>query len=166
MDIPLYNDFQMEQQKRIEQKMEQKMKEEKKIQEMKMKKENEICNKLSTKIESINDDDLISKFYSRIYNNDLSKFKVEYNLGSTFPYIGSSNHEHYLNNEKIKTTVNEKCKVVEDFFKAKNYPYYLKSSNITKKTETEKNEDNTSNIWEKKDYYIFECVFQKKFFKF
>jgi hypothetical protein len=34
MDIPLYNDFQKEQQERIEQKMEQKIKEEKKIQEI------------------------------------------------------------------------------------------------------------------------------------
>lgn len=162
MDIPLYNDFQKGQQERIEQKMEQKMKEEKKIQEMKMKKENEICNKLSTKIESINDDDLISKFYSRIYSDKPSKFSIKYELDAKFPYVDNFNKE-------IKTTVNEKCKVVEDFFKAKNYPYYLKSSNITKKTEIEKipcahTIGEPSFYRQERNYYEFECVFKKNFF--
>jgi hypothetical protein len=77
----------------------------------------------------------------------------------------SNNAEDYKTTE-IKKAVNDKCKFVEDFFRSKNYPYTLYSSNFSKSDKYEKIYLPISHFCygEYVTYYNVECKFRRKFF--
>ena len=119
---------------------------------------------LITNIDNINSDDLIRQFFNSFNKSNPFTFTISESFKET--YKENSNNAEYYKTSEIKEAVNDKCKFVEEFFKSKNYPYTLYSSNFSKTIKNERIFLPISKyyLYDNVTYYKLECKFRRNFF--
>ena len=160
MDVPSYDEFQKEKLERYVKKQQEIEEKLKKGEEM----ENNKFRNLVKDLESINTSILINQYRGALFEKEPHKFTI----GKSFDLTYENNVKEY-NRPEIKNIANEKCKFVEEFFKSKNYPYSLKSSDFSRYTVNEKipcshTIGEASFYREDVTYYDVSCTFRRKFF--